>query len=458
MTAAEPAAQGCATPVRNPVGAVAAQDLGEIGVGEERTFVVPPGTWSVTIVSQEVGESAVPGIVYFGFGIPNSVVPTDVREPGGATFYTDTPESVPSDENDYPDFTRALAYYGGFTPTSGALTIPNTTPGLDRVRSLGELAPGTWRFTVNDFALECLTTPSCSVDPAAARAGRYDVRVITRPGPIASTGTLDVDVYLATEAFDPASGGSGAVVAAAHPALRRVFDGVARVLSNAGICLGQVTIHDLPAWAKLRYGTLNVDTTGPCDALSQLFTLAEAQRPSVHLFLVDEITATDAEGEFRVVGLDGSIPGPSGVPGTINGGTIVSLEDLDRQVPGADCAGALDVRRCGNDRIAYIVAHEAGHWLGLYHVTERTGTIFDPLSDTPTCACAACAPMLERASCADTEPEGQPANVVGAWCDHEGPRCSGASNLMFWLLDDDRTEAALSPQQGEVMRLNPAVR
>jgi hypothetical protein len=29
---------------------------------------------------------------------------------------------------------------------------------------------------------------------------------------------------------------------------------------------------------------------------------------------------------------------------------------------------------------------------------------------------------------------------------------------MFWQFDPDRAEGRLSPQQGEVMRLNPAVR
>jgi hypothetical protein len=174
----------------------------------------------------------------------------------------------------------------------------------------------------------------------------------------------------------------------------------------------------------------------------------------VHLFLVDELTVSDPDGDFLVVGIDGSIPGPSGVPGTINGGAVVPLYDLGA---GA-CAGDVNLAGCGSDQLGYVAAHEAAHWLGLYHTTERSGTLFDPLSDTPTCACTACAPLLERAACADNAPEGEPLSVTGASCGGTGPSCGGASNLMFWLLDEHRSNGSLTPEQGEVMRLNPAVR
>ncbi len=36
--------------------------------------------------------------------------------------------------------------------------------------------------------------------------------------------------------------------------------------------------------------------------------------------------------------------------------------------------------------------------------------------------------------------------------------CGGADNLMFWLVDPTHSAGALSPEQGEVMRSNPAVR
>jgi hypothetical protein len=100
--------------------------------------------------------------------------------------------------------------------------------------------------------------------------------------------------------------------------MERLFRGVATVLGNAGICLGRVVFHDLPEWARLKYSIVNIDSTGPCDPLSQLFTLGLAQSPSVHLFLVDGLDVTDNGDQFQIAGIDGSIPGPSGVPGTVN--------------------------------------------------------------------------------------------------------------------------------------------
>ena len=47
--------------------------------------------------------------------------------------------------------------------------------------------------------------------------------------------------------------------------------------------------------------------------------------------------------------------------------------------------------------------------------------------------------------------------MVGSWCARDAEDCSGVQNLMFWLFDDVRSRAALTREQGEVMRLNPAV-
>jgi hypothetical protein len=48
--------------------------------------------------------------------------------------------------------------------------------------------------------------------------------------------------------------------------------------------------------------------------------------------------------------------------------------------------------------------------------------------------------------------------MIGDSCASDAATCAGASNLMFWLLDDARSNGSVTAQQGEVMRLNPAVR
>ncbi len=474
----EPPAGTCLTAPRDPDPPGGFVDLGVLTVGARGSVEVPPDTASLTIYSQEVDGSAVDEIVYGGFRLPNTVVPTDVRRPGGAPFFSDA-DPYPVDAEGYDDVTGVFAYYAGFTPVSGAFTVPNTAAGLDLVRSAGEVEPGAWTFTVNDWALECLGIQGCTGGDAG---GRYRVHALARPGPFASTGTLDLEVYLAT---DPQGALATAAGAVDDPRVARWVRALSAYLANAGICLGTVTLRDLPAWAKARYAPAGVvdvsggglglppaETPPGCDDLSQLFTAGVAPGRAVHLFLAEELVDPGSAGIGTTLGVDGSIPGPSGLPGTIHGGAVVGLFDLlgfERSPGACGVEGAPDLG-CGTDVLAYVAAHEAGHWLGLYHTTEWSGTTFDPLSDTRTCPCRRCAPLADRAHCAETGAS-DPAPVDAASCDTpEGDladwvaraapamACGGASNLMFWQFDPDRAGGLLSPQQGEVMRLNPAVR
>ncbi len=467
----QPPPNTCVTTVRDPVPAGTFLDLGEHVVGTTLSFTLPPGTTGFTILSQEVNDSAADTFVYRGFLFPNSVVPTDVREPDGTLFFSDT-DPYPTSGR-YSNVTEVLAYYGGFSPVSGAFTVPNTAAGLDLARTEGELPQGPWSFVVNDWAQECLAVPNCSLqgDP---RRGVYRVHVYPRPGPFVSTGTLDLEVYLAT-AFTPAL--ASATAAAADPQMARWARSLAAYFAKAGICLGTVTVHDIPDWAKTRYapgGVVDISGGGMglppsqtppgCDDLSQLFTLATAPRRAVHVFLADELRDASVPAGFTVLGVDGSIPGPSGAPGTVNGGAIVGAFDLlGAEVVAGACGGTggPSVPTCGTDALAYVAAHETGHWLGLYHTTEFDGTVFDPLSDTPTCACLSCAPRTVRWRCSELDPIGSGTEVLNAYCSGSSgsaTHCGGGRNLMFWLFDDAFATGELTRQQGEVMRLNPAVR
>ena len=155
-----------------------------------------------------------------------------------------------------------------------------------------------------------------------------------------------------------------------------------------------------------------------------------------------EELVSDPQGGAIAVGVDGSIPGPSGFPGTVFGGAAVGLFG-ELGVGSCSETGPPNLSACGTDRIAYVAAHEVGHWLGLYHTTEATGDFFDPLSDTPRCPRSTCAPGAQV--------------VSGAACTASAS-CGGGSNLMFWLLDVARSTGELSRDQAQLVRLNPAVR
>ncbi|HEX9578959.1 MAG TPA: hypothetical protein VF993_14495, partial [Myxococcales bacterium] len=147
--------------------------------------------------------------------------------------------------------------------------------------------------------------------------------------------------------------------------------------------------------------------------------------------------------------------------GTVHSGAAVSLADLFSIQSGGSCTGAIDLR-CGADVTAYIAAHETGHFLGLFHTTESTGNYFDPISDTPKCACMTCATSTDLSKCAKPDTTGPTLQAdrccfgsSSAACQAPSSTCLGGDNLMFWQLYGGLSKGTLSAQQGSVMRLNP---
>lgn len=463
-----PPAATCDNVIQTPITFAAdalVQDLGTLAVGQQAQFTIPAGTASFFIVAQAVGTAGDATFSYGGTtGIPNIVVPTDVRGPlPGQTLYYDdwaTPPTTTISGLTYRyDFTGTLAD-PGLDAGVGVFSFPNTSHALQTLASAGgSVEAGTWSFTVNDWAYECwqlaLASPGSCV--GGSTGGRYRIHVVSRSAP--ATPTLAVEVYLATASDsvlpDPSTATTNVQVA-------RWKQSLGYYLGKAGITLGPVTFHAVPAAVKNQYapsGDVDVGSSGPCSDLSQLFTSATVSSRAVNVFLADHLVAPVLGGVFHVAGVDGSIPGPSGFPGTINSGAIVGLENFGfEQVAGACSAGgAPNLSNCGTDLTAYVTAHEIGHWLGLYHVTEQDGTLFDPISDTPVCPCAVCAAPGDRPLCADVNPNVSSPTLVTADRCVATPGCGGGDNLMFWVVSGTHSTGALSPDQGRVMRLNPAV-
>jgi len=273
----------------------------------------------------------------------------------------------------------------------------------------------------------------------------YDVSVITRTQPPGST--LDVAFYIVADMSNPFSGAQlRAANATSDTSVNRMVQSFQGILAQAGIT-ANVTFYDVSASDRARFGTnLSVTNTGPCEEMNQMFTLSSANGGNVmNLFLVQGLQSSDSNGSFYVVGVDGTIPGPSSFDGTVQSGAVVSIADLYART--SYCTGGLNVN-CGADSVAYVAAHETGHFLGLFHTTEREGDIFDPITDTPKCPCSTCASTADRPRCGTSNPP----NMLASSC--VSSSCGGGDNLMFWLL---APVGKLSAQQAQVMRLNPLV-
>jgi hypothetical protein len=414
--------------------------LGMHQVGESVQFQLPAQTSGFTVVLQ--GQSTnVSKVNAFGNLLPNSPLPTPINSPSGTFFdYPSSFDVAPPD--------RALTW-SAISPVTGAVTFPNGTAAL--AQAAKGLTPGNWSFTVSDLLHECGAL-QCGDPSSGSTANHYDVTVLTRAGGIPQRGALDLAIYLVGGPVTAAQAGT-------DPNMQRMLQRIAADFARGGICVQSVTYYDVPDWARTRWAVVQASpgiSAEPCSEYRQLFTLA---RPGnvVSLFFVDQITEPNAPAGTRLIGYDGAIPGVSTFGGTIAGGAVVSSGDL---ASSSGCGSSFSVG-CGPDVVGETAAHEVGHALGLFHPTESQGASgedFDPLNDTPQCLCSLCVAASDRASCADQpNPPAQPTLVDGTVCTQGTQSCGGGDYLMFWQLTD-ASRGNLSPQEGEVMRMNPLVR
>ena len=147
--------------------------------------------------------------------------------------------------------------------------------------------------------------------------------------------------------------------------------------------------------------------------LPYLFRLsAGASNPAINVFFVGDIEprlGSEPEAEA------GGIPGPLGMHGTGGSGIVVA----------ADMMGS-------SSALGRTLAHEIGHYLGLFHTSEGDGCVRDVLSDTSECR-------------AEDDIAGDGLDVADC-VDH------GSDNLMFFA---KTTGTVLTPQQIEVLRSAP---
>jgi hypothetical protein len=215
---------------------------------------------------------------------------------------------------------------------------------------------------------------------------------------------LDLDFYYVARGLDDRG--------ELPPRVSDAVDRVASIYASSSIRLGDIRQHEIVGELRRRFSIIEADTMGgqvDFPELDELFRLsAGAGRTTVNVFLVRMLD--------RALGISGGLPGPQGMHGTAGSGIAVGIEMLGRPGIPSD----VDLGRA--------IAHEIGHFLGLYHTTEVNGVVLEPLPDTPEC-------RLEQ----DANGDGM---LVPSECED-----AGAGNLMYWAASGE----GLSPDQQQVM-------
>lgn len=231
-------------------------------------------------------------------------------------------------------------------------------------------------------------------------------------------GRLDVNFFFA------GAKGISAGSAKGDADFQRAVDTMRQIYAQQDIELGQVSYCDLPKQERDIYGVID-SIDGINSELSRLFVTSGRAADlgcnpgrALNFFLVEEIVGGRAG--YIILGISGGIPGPPGVHGTTQSGVAATMMGFRRNPV----------------QLGQTLAHEGGHYLGLFHTTEAEGNAFDPLSDTPECTIAS-----------DRNRDG----IV----DYDECKGKGRENLMFWAAGDDAEQ--LSADQGFVLSRNPSV-
>jgi hypothetical protein len=222
--------------------------------------------------------------------------------------------------------------------------------------------------------------------------------------------TIDLNVYLIGVR------GMTADTAADNEDMQAVLGRMAETYEQAGIAMGAVRFVDPPMDVLNEFQIIRgQDEIG---ALLEHTTLPGPTRDevlSLNVVFAREFAFANGQG---TLGVSMGLPGPAALHGSRTSGVVFTAEYLGRNL--RDGAGnEVD----GNIYTGNVLAHEVGHYLGLFHTSEVGGRGFDPLSDTPECR--------------NNFPEG----------------CPDLENLMFPLAR--ASASVLSPLQLSTIRYNP---
>lgn len=292
-------------------------------------------------------------------------------------------------------------------------------------------------------------TPDYNVQP-----GRYSFRVrnhgglpatinvsaIVKHGVNPSSGTLNVNlVFCGVPGLSASNALSGQTPASERflvgfNEFKRIFREAAHIEIETS-SLSDCSLAALSSVAFL--GGDDFNKNGQPDEMDRLFALHKQDMIGLGLssnlvenaltfYFIPNIDPSLFEpSSGTTLGFSGGIPGPAFTPGTRHSGVAVSTLGSPAILSDDHARG-----------LGRTMAHEAAHFLGLFHTTEINGQRHDPLSDTPEC------------------PKGNDANNDGLVAASECSNFDG-HNLMFW--DGGGSGIQLTDGQRLVLHRNPLI-
>ncbi len=220
---------------------------------------------------------------------------------------------------------------------------------------------------------------------------------------------LDLNLYyVGIDGIDAAS-------APTDPDVQQTIGALEAIYGEAGVSIGEVRHFDVDAAVADAFSIIDDVNTQPAELVSTSLPPGADDEDllSVNVFFVAEM----ADG--NVIGISQGIPGPIGLHGTPGSGVVLTAEFLGS--------------RGGNQLTGQILAHELGHWLGLFHTSEIAGGFFDPIADTAQCD-----------------------NIAQLVQNGTFDQCPDFLNLMFPFANGAAN--ALTADQGSVLLANPVTR
>lgn len=288
------------------------------------------------------------------------------------------PEGITTPSGNYIDFENDHPYLLAGAQLFGMLN-PTRIPAAPQYANQVESGTHTYHIPTNDDEI-CYYVVE---DPSSSTALDINLYLVGVPGVDASTADTDSDIQSMIGHTDS-------------------------ILQQVGIELGEVRYYDVPDEAEQQYSIIRSrEDVHQLAAYSQTPGDGVQDLRSVNVFLTEQFSMSDGTG---AIGMSLGIPGAAALHETAFSGVAMTAEHL----------GGFG----GAEESAEILAHEVGHFMGLFHTTEQGGQSASPLQDVPQCS-----NLSNPTSCPD-------------W-----------GNLMFPMAGSDGAE--LTDDQGSVLEANP---